>query len=725
MTDKASQSGTEDPFKPGDQVDKYTIMYKLGRGGMAVVYQARDESLRRRVALKVIVPEYAADEEFRSRFLNEGMAIAQVDEPHILPIFEAGMTSGGTLFMATKLVSGGDLGALVRQEGQLAADRVGRLVVQVAAALDAAHARDMVHRDVKPSNVLLDAGPGRDEHAYLCDFGITKITWSEEGRTSPGRTLGTPAYMAPEQVQDQPLSERTDEYGLACTAYELLTGTVPYNRGNPFATMHAQVHDPIPAATRQRPDLPPAVDAVLAKGMAKAPGERYRSCGDFAAALRKTLIAAGPRVPADPQAKPPLLTGAGRDPGAGPTIDSKHPVGPPRRRGIALIAGAVALAALACIGIALAANLGAGPSSSSSERPSSTGSPQPGNFSQSSSASQPGGSSSNPPVIPLAALTTPNKDIITSPATFSLDGGLVAGAGDRESTDVYAWNARTGAYIGTLPLAGSVSLEALAFTPDDKSLLVLDAAGGVCRWDLSSTRCSPVLADPSWYGGGTWNSAISGDTGIVARQDQAGTGVDVLSLAAGRQITHVTDPDGALLAGGNYTGGNVLGSAVSLDKDGRVLTVGDARGNLYVWDVTTGKLLATLHFNPATTLNHSAPAATLSPDGRTVLVPDAGNRLQATLWNSSTGANITPADARWPQTWSDIGKVFFSSDGEGIVTYRDDGSGADRWNATTRAYLAALPFSGRYSNLGLEVYAASGQAVLTDDGTSQTFLWRA
>jgi WD40 repeat protein len=321
-------------------------------------------------------------------------------------------------------------------------------------------------------------------------------------------------------------------------------------------------------------------------------------------------------------------------------------------------------------------------------------------------------------------LTTPDKDIITSPAAFSLDGALVAGAGNRESTDVYAWNARTGAYIGTLPLPGSFSLEALAFTPDDKSLLVLDAAGGVCRWNLSGPRCSPVLTDPSWNNGGTWNSAISGDTSTVAVQDQAGTGVDLLSLATGRQIAQFTDPDGALLVGGNYTGSNVLGSAISLDKDGRVLTVGDARGNLYVWDVTTGKLLATLHFNPATTLNHSAPAGALSPDGTVVLVPDAGNGLQATLWSSSTGANITPADVRWPRTWSDIGRVFFSSDGRGIVTFRDDGSGADRWDVTTRAYVAALPFSGSYSNLGLEVYAASGQAMLTDDGTSQTFLWK-
>jgi serine/threonine protein kinase len=713
MTDEtpnAGTSATEDPFKPGDQVGKYTIMYKLGRGGMAVLYQARDETLRRRVALKAILPQFAADEEFRARFLNEGRAIAQVDEPHILPIFEAGETSGGILYMATKLVSGGDLDALARQEGPLAPDRVGRLIVQVASALDAANARDMVHRDVKPSNILLDSGLGRDEHAYLGDFGITKITWREEGSTGPGRALGTPAYMAPEQVEDRPLDERTDEYGLACTAFELLTGAVPYERGHPVATMHAQVHDPIPAATRLRPDLPPAVDGVLAKGMAKAPGERYRSCGDFAAALRKALI---PGL----QEKPALPDDAVRIPGAGPTIDSRHPAGPLRRYRNALIAGVVALVLLAGVGITFAFT-GAGPSSSSSQRSSPTSTLQTTSSSQASSPS------SSASVIAPVRLTTPNKDIITSPAAFSLDGSLVAGAGNRESTDVYAWNARTGAYIGTLSLASSVSLEALAFTPDDKSLLVLDAGGGVCRWNLSSTRCSQVLPDPSWNNGGTWNSAISGDTTTVAVQDQAGTGVDVLSLATSRKIAHVTDPDGALLVGGNYTGGNVLGSAVSLDKDGRVLTAGDARGNLYVWDVTTGRLLATLHFNPATTLNHSAPAAILSPDGQTVLVPDAGNGLQATLWSSSTGANISPADVRWPRTWSDIGRVFFSSDGQGIVTFRDDGSGADRWNAITRAYVAALPFSGSYSNLGLEVYAASGQCVLTDDGTSQTFLWK-
>lgn len=222
-------------------------------------------------------------------------------------------------------------------------------------------------------------------------------------------------------------------------------------------------------------------------------------------------------------------------------------------------------------------------------------------------------------------------------------------------------------------------------------------AGGVCRWDLSGTRCSTILTDPDWYNGGPWNSAISGDASTVAYQDSNGTGMDVVNVATGGQVAHFTDPDGAQLMGANYGGNNVPGSAVSLDEDGRVLTAGDADGNLYVWDVGTNQLLATLHFNPTAAMKDLAPAAILSPDGRTVLIPDGVSGLQSTLWNIGTKANVTPADALWPKNWhSSTGSVFFTSDGQGIVTYRDDNSGADLWNATTRAHIASVPFTGSY-----------------------------
>ena len=333
-------------------------------------------------------------------------------------------------------------------------------------------------------------------------------------------------------------------------------------------------------------------------------------------------------------------------------------------------------------------------------------------------------SSPPPPSGPPVTLSTLSKDAIEIPAAFSLDGDLLAGEGNSNPTDVYAWNARTGEYIGTLPLSSSFSLEALAFSRDDKSLMVLDAAGGVCQWKLSGTACQQVLADPGWYQGGTWNSAISGDGSTVAFQDPAGTGVDVVSLATGRQIGPFPDPDGALLVGAVYTGSNVLGSAVSLDQDGGVLTVGDTRGNLYVWDVTTNHLLATLHFSTAGPLNGSGPAATLSPNGQTVLVPYAASAAQSTLWNVSTKANVTPVDTRWPRRWDEgTGSVFFTSDGQGIVTYRDDDSGADVWDTATQAHIASVSFSGKYSSMGLEMYAASGREILTDDGKSRTFLW--
>jgi WD40 repeat protein len=365
------------------------------------------------------------------------------------------------------------------------------------------------------------------------------------------------------------------------------------------------------------------------------------------------------------------------------------------------------------------------------DHPSATQTPS---ISQSSSAASSSPASVSPATSPPASapspsgppvsLSAPDKDVIAIPAAFSLDGTLVAGAGNNEPTDVYAWNARTDNYIGTLALGSSFSLEGLALTPDDKSLMVLDAAGGVCQWDLSGTRCSTLIADPSWYNGGPWNAAISGDAGTVAYQDPAGTGVDVVSVTTGRQIAQFTDPSGAPLVGADYTGNDQPGSAISLDQDGGVLTAGDAAGHLYVWDTGTGRLLATLRFSPSATLNGDGPAATLSPDGQTVLVPEAGNGLESTLWSVATQANITPANHLWPQQWDNgTGSVFFTSNGKEIVTYRDDQTGADLWDATTLTYVAPIPFTGSYAAMGLEAYAASGQDVLTDDGKSHIALW--
>ena len=275
-------------FAAGSRIAGYRLEEQIGAGGMAVVFRARDERLDRLVALKVLAPALAADAAFRRRFIRESRATAAVDDPHIIPVFEAG-EADGVLFIAMRFVAGGDVRALVGREGALAAARAVAIIFPVASALDAAHAIGLIHRDVKPANMLMDTRPGRADHVYLSDFGLSKGPLTSVGLTGTGQFLGTLDYSAPEQIEGKPVDGRTDEYALACAAFELLVGTPPFRRDEPMAVIYAKLSEPPPMVTSQRPDLPAAVDAVLTKALARAPADRYATCREFADALREAL----------------------------------------------------------------------------------------------------------------------------------------------------------------------------------------------------------------------------------------------------------------------------------------------------------------------------------------------------------------------------------------------------------------------------------------------------
>ena len=275
-------------FAPGSVIAGYRLEEKIGTGGMAFVYRARDERLQRQVALKLMAPARSADESFRLRFIQESRAAAAVDDPHIIPVYEAG-EAGGVLYIAMRYVAGGDVQGLLGRERQLPAAQVAAIISAVASALDAAHAAGLVHRDVKPANMLLDSSPGRPDHVYLSDFGLSKGSLSSAGVTSSGQFLGTPNYTAPEQIQGQQVSGQTDQYALACTAFELLCGEPVFPRDQGVAIIYAHLSQPPRSLLTQRPDLPPAADAVLARALAKAPQERFGSCLEFAGALRASL----------------------------------------------------------------------------------------------------------------------------------------------------------------------------------------------------------------------------------------------------------------------------------------------------------------------------------------------------------------------------------------------------------------------------------------------------
>jgi YVTN family beta-propeller protein len=293
----------------GTQLAGYRIEALIGRGGMSVVYLAEDVRLKRKVALKLLSPDLAQSEKFRERFVRESELAASLDHPNIIPIFEAG-ESEGALYIAMRYVEGVDLGALIDREGRLEPDQTLRLLGQAAGALDAAHARGLIHRDVKPGNMLIAGGgtSGGQEHLYLSDFGVTKRSTSDSGITGTGQFVGTLDYAAPEQFEGKALDPRTDVYSLGCVLYQCLTGSVPFQRDTQAALVYAHLMSVPPTATDARPELSEEMDRVVARALSKAPTDRYASAGELVDAARKAL------APAAPVTAPPQVSGrpAGR-----------------------------------------------------------------------------------------------------------------------------------------------------------------------------------------------------------------------------------------------------------------------------------------------------------------------------------------------------------------------------------------------------------------------------
>ncbi|MEU1374188.1 serine/threonine-protein kinase [Streptomyces triculaminicus] len=304
----------------GRQLAGYRVESEIGRGGMAVVYRATDLRLGRTVALKLLAPELARNDTFRDRFAHESRVAAAIDHPHIVPVFEAGEVEG-VLYIAMRYVAGLDLRALLDREGPLPLPTAVRIAGQVASALDAAHAHDLVHRDVKPGNILVAEGTDSDhpEHVYLTDFGLTKKSLSLTGYTRVGQFVGTLDYVAPEQISGKPVDGRCDVYSLACVVFETLTGAPPFRRDDDMALLWAHQYDPPPLLSQQVRGLPARVDEVLTKALAKAPDDRYDSCLEFVTALRL----AGRERPVAPEVVPDHAPGhaATRVEAAGPPPD--------------------------------------------------------------------------------------------------------------------------------------------------------------------------------------------------------------------------------------------------------------------------------------------------------------------------------------------------------------------------------------------------------------------
>ncbi len=336
----------------GDEFAGYRVRSVLGRGGMSVVYQAENLRLSSIIALKVLAPELASDDVFRARFLEESRIAASLNHPNVIPIYDMG-SQDDLLYIAMRYVSGTDMRQMIKKRGRILPATALFLVGQAARALDAAHRKGLVHRDVKPGNLLIERGSddADPDHVYLADFGITKHAMSRSGLTSTGQFLGTIDYVAPEQIRGTSVLGLADQYSLGCVLYECLTGRVPFEKDLDAAIIWAHVEETPTMPTILRPELPPEIDQVFGRVLAKRPDERYGSCREFVEAARMALgiygqgteasfaygaTTAGPQADAPPDSRagtPPdrfsWSDRASRMHSAGPVMDPVAPPGVP------------------------------------------------------------------------------------------------------------------------------------------------------------------------------------------------------------------------------------------------------------------------------------------------------------------------------------------------------------------------------------------------------------
>jgi serine/threonine protein kinase len=357
----------------GRRIGPYLIEEQIGQGGMGVVYRAEQTSLGRKVALKVIAPQLAQEPAFRNRFRRESRLAAAIDHPNIIPVYEAEVAGDDLLYIAMRYVEGTDLRAIIQRAGQLDVRRAATLVAQIASALDAAHSRDLVHRDVKPANVLV-AGAVPHEHAYLTDFGLTKHMTSDSALTETGQWVGTLDFVAPEQIMAEAIDGRADVYSLGCVFFEALTGHPPFPRDTDVAKIYAHLNEPPPRVTDTLPELSREFDEVVGCALAKRREDRYRTAGDMRDAVL-ALVAARQRpreassiasvqasdastvsLPPSSPSRVPLPAQHG------PSDQVQHKVSPtgtprPRRPSRSLLLGLLLFALLGAVGGAVATGL--------------------------------------------------------------------------------------------------------------------------------------------------------------------------------------------------------------------------------------------------------------------------------------------------------------------------------------------------------------------------------
>ncbi|HET7017027.1 MAG TPA: serine/threonine-protein kinase [Streptosporangiaceae bacterium] len=596
MSDAVFPPGGLSWLPAGSLIGGYRLEDRIGQGGMAVVFRAHDTGLNRIVALKLLAPALAEDMTFRRRFARESLAAAAVDDPHIIPVYKAGEVDG-VLFIAMRYVGGGDVSSLLHRDGPLPLARAAAIISAVASALDAAHAAGLVHRDVKPANMLLDVQPGRPDHVYLSDFGLSKALMGTSGLTGTGQFLGTLDYMSPEQFEGRPVDGRTDQYALACAAYELLTGIPPFRRDQGLAVAFAHLSAPPPPVMSRRPGLGPQVDDVFARALAKSPSDRFDTCGHFSEAL----LAALGQAPYD----------AG--PAAAPAAD---PTGGPAQRAPTQVTERPAPAPAPDPALFYAAK------------------PEPVQPAQVLNPAQAGGRRPGRRTLVIAAAvilvagTAITAKIISQPAAQSTAYVASAGTGTVTPIDVATGHAGTPIRVGD-------GADAIAITPDGKTAFVANyGSNGSGNTVIPIDVATGHAGSPIRVGNGPDAIAITPDgrTAYVANygnQDGNGDTMTPIDVATGRAGTPIKVGNGPW--------------AIAITPDGKtafVANYGANNGNTVTpIDVTTGRAGTPIR------VGDGPDGIAITPDGETVYVASHG---------SSGSGTVTPVDVATGRTGTPI-----------------------------------------------------------------------
>jgi serine/threonine-protein kinase len=708
-------------FAAGVRIAGYLLEEQIGQGGMAVVFRALDERLDRQVALKILAPALAADDAFRQRFIRESRAAAAADHPHIIPVFEAG-EAGGVLFIAMRFVRGGDVRSLLASHGALPPERAAEIVSQVASALDAAHGRGLVHRDVKPANMLLDGAGGADwpEHVYLSDFGVSKASLQTTALTGTGQFLGTLDYIAPEQIEGKPVDGRADEYALACAAFELLSGSPPFSSREPVALMYAHMSEAPPVLSQVRPGTAAAVDHVLATALAKEPAERYPSCREFAGALRRALgLTARDTDPdgAAPGATRPagLPAPAGRDRGgpAGQAPDTAERAIPTQ----------AAAGALADDSGRVAAPAGSAPPSSGVPELVTEAAKIPGQPVSTTPGREAGG---------LGAV--PYRG-----AAAGYPGSLAASGqpGPAGPVRPRRQGRATAVIAGVCVLAVAIVIAAVILAHSLGSRATGgQASGNTTPTSLTSgtprgqgTSGSPGQVNGSPGTQGQAGHASAAGYRLVSRLSPGTAGsMTAVTWNAGGTLVATSDKDGSTylwnVPGGQPHGGPLAlpgaGKAFSaaFSPDGTRLAAAYSDGTTYLWNVTTGRITATLHDPGGTEVDSVA----FSPDGGTLATADGNG--SAYLWDVAPGSHLSrPAATLRDPAGHGVWSAAFAIDG--TLATGDYYGNVFLWDIGSRSVSAtfAMPGAGPGDPVTALAFSHNGSVLAAGDQAGNAYLW--